>query len=93
VADRSDPTPVPSSVEGGSGPAEKTPARPPEASGVRAAGPSRPYYVPVANEEHVFKAAFRQGLSVVLKGPTGPGCARWPRRACSSPRDDSLPRG
>jgi hypothetical protein len=66
VADRSDPTPVPSSVEGGTGPAEKTPT----------AGP-RPYYVPVANEEHVFKAAFRQGLSVVLKGPTGCGKTRF----------------
>ena len=31
----------------------------------------RPYYVPVGNEEQVFKAAFRQGLSVLLKGPTG----------------------
>lgn len=37
---------------------------------------SRPYYVPVGNEEHVFKAAFRQGLSVVLKGPTGCGKTR-----------------
>jgi nitric oxide reductase NorQ protein len=38
---------------------------------------SRPYYVPVGNEEHVFKAAFRQGLSVVLKGPTGCGKTRF----------------
>jgi nitric oxide reductase NorQ protein len=38
---------------------------------------SRPYYVPVANEEHVFKAAFRQGMSVVLKGPTGCGKTRF----------------
>ncbi len=37
----------------------------------------RPYYVPVGNEEHVFKAAFRQGLSVVLKGPTGCGKTRF----------------
>ncbi|MCV7260105.1 AAA family ATPase [Mycobacterium shimoidei] len=37
----------------------------------------RPYYVPVGNEEYVFKAAFRQGLSVVLKGPTGCGKTRF----------------
>jgi nitric oxide reductase NorQ protein len=39
--------------------------------------PPRPYYVPIANEEQVFKAAFRQGLSVVLKGPTGCGKTRF----------------
>jgi nitric oxide reductase NorQ protein len=33
--------------------------------------------VPVGNEEQVFKAAFRQGLSVVLKGPTGCGKTRF----------------
>jgi nitric oxide reductase NorQ protein len=33
--------------------------------------------VPVGNEEHVFKAAFRQGLSVLLKGPTGCGKTRF----------------
>jgi nitric oxide reductase NorQ protein len=38
---------------------------------------SRPYYVPVANEERVFKAAFRQGMSVMLKGPTGCGKTRF----------------
>ena len=37
----------------------------------------RPYYVSVADEEHVFKAAYRQGLSVVLKGPTGCGKTRF----------------
>ena len=44
---------------------------------VSATRASRPYYVPVGNEEHVFKAAFRQGLSVVLKGPTGCGKTRF----------------
>src|ERR1700754_4766520 len=39
--------------------------------------PPRPYYVPVANEEQVFVAAYRQGLSVVLKGPTGCGKTRF----------------
>ena len=39
--------------------------------------PPRPYYVPVANEEQVFKAAYRQGLAVVLKGPTGCGKTRF----------------
>jgi nitric oxide reductase NorQ protein len=38
---------------------------------------SRPYYLAVGNEERVFKAAFRQGLSVVLKGPTGCGKTRF----------------
>jgi nitric oxide reductase NorQ protein len=33
--------------------------------------------VPVGNEEQVFKAAFRRGLSVVLKGPTGCGKTRF----------------
>lgn len=37
----------------------------------------RPYYVAVADEELVFKAAYRQGLSVVLKGPTGCGKTRF----------------
>jgi nitric oxide reductase NorQ protein len=33
--------------------------------------------VPVGNEEQVFKAAFRQRLSIVLKGPTGCGKTRF----------------
>jgi nitric oxide reductase NorQ protein len=36
----------------------------------------RPYYVPVGNEEAVFTAAFRQGMAVLLKGPTGCGKTR-----------------
>jgi nitric oxide reductase NorQ protein len=44
---------------------------------VSTARASRPYYVPVANEERVFKAAFRQGMSVALKGPTGCGKTRF----------------
>jgi nitric oxide reductase NorQ protein len=40
-------------------------------------GTTRPYYVPIGNEEHVFKAAARQGLSVLLKGPTGCGKTRF----------------
>ncbi|MGV0851063.1 AAA family ATPase [Mycolicibacterium phlei] len=39
--------------------------------------PPRPYYVPVGNEEQVFRAAFNQGLSIVLKGPTGCGKTRF----------------
>ncbi|MCW1824604.1 AAA family ATPase [Mycolicibacterium conceptionense] len=38
---------------------------------------SRPYYRPVGNEETVFRAAYRQGLSLVLKGPTGCGKTRF----------------
>ena len=37
----------------------------------------RPYYVPVRNEEQVFKAAFDQQLAVLLKGPTGCGKTRF----------------
>src|SRR5262249_31167933 len=38
---------------------------------------TRPYYVPVGKEEQVFGAAFRQGLSILLKGPTGCGKTRF----------------
>jgi len=38
---------------------------------------ARPYYVPVGIEEQIFKAAFRQDMSVVLKGPTGCGKTRF----------------
>jgi nitric oxide reductase NorQ protein len=38
---------------------------------------ARPFYLPVDDEEQVFKAAFRQQLSVVLKGPTGCGKTRF----------------
>lgn len=37
----------------------------------------QPYYVPVKNEKLIFKAAFRQGLSILLKGPTGCGKTRF----------------
>jgi nitric oxide reductase NorQ protein len=37
----------------------------------------RPYYEAVGNEEAVFKAAYRQGLSLLLKGPTGCGKTRF----------------
>jgi nitric oxide reductase NorQ protein len=37
----------------------------------------RPYYQPVGNEEAIFKAAYRQGLALVLKGPTGCGKTRF----------------
>jgi len=40
-------------------------------------GGTRPYYVPVAREEEVFRAAFGQGLSILLKGPTGCGKTRF----------------
>jgi nitric oxide reductase NorQ protein len=32
---------------------------------------SRPQYLPVGSEEQVFKAAYRQRMSILLKGPTG----------------------
>lgn len=37
----------------------------------------RPYYVATGDEEKIFKAAFRQGLSILLKGPTGCGKTRF----------------
>lgn len=40
-------------------------------------GELRPYYQAVGSEEAVFKAAYRQGLSLVLKGPTGCGKTRF----------------
>src|SRR6201992_1097552 len=41
------------------------------------AGAARPYYTAIGNEEVVFRAAHRQGLSIVLKGPTGCGKTRF----------------
>ena len=38
---------------------------------------TRPYYVRVGDEEQVFKSAYRQGLSILLKGPTGCGKTRF----------------
>lgn len=43
----------------------------------RSASLSRPYYVASGNEEKIFKAAFRQGLTILLKGPTGCGKTRF----------------
>ena len=37
----------------------------------------RPYYQAIGSEEAIFKAAYRQGLSLVLKGPTGCGKTRF----------------
>lgn len=37
----------------------------------------RPYYIATGDEEKIFKAAFRQGLSILLKGPTGCGKTRF----------------
>lgn len=39
--------------------------------------PERPYYQPVGNEEHIFAAAHEQGLTILLKGPTGCGKTRF----------------
>ena len=41
------------------------------------AGTERPYYKAIGSEEAIFKAAYRQGLSIVLKGPTGCGKTRF----------------
>jgi nitric oxide reductase NorQ protein len=36
-----------------------------------------PYYEPVGSEISVFEAAYRNGLPVLLKGPTGCGKTRF----------------
>ncbi|WP_428342160.1 CbbQ/NirQ/NorQ/GpvN family protein [Mycobacterium sp.] len=41
------------------------------------AGKMRPFYTAIGNEETVFKAAYHQGLSILLKGPTGCGKTRF----------------
>jgi nitric oxide reductase NorQ protein len=38
---------------------------------------ARPYYQAVGREEAIFQAAYRQGLALVLKGPTGCGKTRF----------------
>jgi nitric oxide reductase NorQ protein len=38
---------------------------------------ARPFYLPVGDEEQVFKAAHAEGLAVLLKGPTGCGKTRF----------------
>lgn len=43
----------------------------PEAEG------TQPYYQAIGGEEAIFKAAYRQGLALVLKGPTGCGKTRF----------------
>jgi hypothetical protein len=43
-----------------------------EASSSRHRDPAEhPYYLPVGGEVEVFEAAWRRGLAVMLKGPTG----------------------
>jgi nitric oxide reductase NorQ protein len=37
----------------------------------------RPYYKAIGSEETIFKAAYHQGLALVLKGPTGCGKTRF----------------
>jgi nitric oxide reductase NorQ protein len=44
---------------------------------ISSADPTRPFYQAVGNEEAVFRAAYRQGLSLLLKGPTGCGKTRF----------------
>src|SRR5271154_6581591 len=44
---------------------------------IPAAHATRPFYKAIGDEEAVFKAAYRQGLSLVLKGPTGCGKTRF----------------
>ena len=54
-----------------------TTGRPAATIEARPSGRDRPFYVPIAAEEAVFKAAYRQGLAILLKGPTGCGKTRF----------------
>jgi nitric oxide reductase NorQ protein len=47
-----------------------------ESKALRSGAP-QPHYVAVANEERVFKAAYRQRLPILIKGPTGCGKTRF----------------
>ncbi|MCC7201307.1 MAG: CbbQ/NirQ/NorQ/GpvN family protein [Nitrospirae bacterium] len=38
---------------------------------------AEPYYLPVSNEVDIFEAAYRGGMAVLLKGPTGCGKTRF----------------
>lgn len=44
---------------------------------MRPPGGPEPYYLPVGNEVAIFEACHRQGLAVLLKGPTGCGKTRF----------------
>ena len=54
---------------------------------------SPPFYVPVGTEMQVFGAAFQQGLSVMLKGPTGCGKTRFVEADGARPRSPADYRG
>ena len=43
-----------------------------------------PYYLPHGNEIEVFQSAFRRGLAVLLKGPTGCGKTRFVRHMAAT---------
>jgi MoxR-like ATPase len=38
---------------------------------------ARPFYLPIADELEIFRAAYEQHLPVLLKGPTGCGKTRF----------------
>jgi nitric oxide reductase NorQ protein len=46
-------------------------------SGLHAVAADRPFYQPAADEEEVFRGAYRAGLPILLKGPTGCGKTRF----------------
>lgn len=48
-----------------------------ETSQQRAVQGERPYYLPTANEVDIFRAAYKQKLPLMLKGPTGCGKTRF----------------
>lgn len=52
-----------------------------------------PYYVPVSDEVDIFKAAYRQKLPVLLKGPTGCGKTRFIEYMAYSLQQDRLSHG
>ncbi len=46
---------------------------------------TEPYYEPVGEEIAIFEAAWRNGLPVLLKGPTGCGKTRFMEHMASPP--------
>src|SRR2546427_10566151 len=53
-----------------------------------------PYYLPIADEVEVFRAAYMKRLPVLLKGPTGCGKTRFVEymAATLKPEGDGAPR-
>lgn len=52
------------------------PSRLDASAALEASAPTIPFYLPVGNEVELFEVAWRKGLAIMLKGPTGCGKTR-----------------